>query len=192
MTLVHLLGVVVLAALGNNFVFTRFLGVESMVNGGTELKAAGTVGGVVAFSMAVSAALFWPVDNWVLSPLDLSYLRTVVCVLLCAVVAHGALRLLDRISPETGRRMKGHTAITMANSAVLGAALLVSDSVTSFGMAVVWGVSSGLGFLGAMLLYTGVGMRLEFSGCPRAFRGLPIALISMGLLALAFEGFAGV
>ena len=191
MTAANIVGGILAAILMDNFVAVRMLGTEALVKGNRNLTTAMTVGLVVGVDVVLAAVLFWPLDSWILSPLSLDYLRTFTSVLSTAVLARGTVIVVARFLPQVAKRLEGYTSLAVMNSAVLGAAIFSAESAETLGGAVLWGLGAGLGFLLANLLITSIQIRLEFSSCPKAFRGFPIAMTALGLLALAFGGFVG-
>lgn len=191
MNAANLLGGILAAVLAENFVSVRMLGTEALVKGNRSLSTAITVGCVVGVDVLLAAVLFWPLDSWILVPLHLDYLHTFTSVLATAVLARVTVIVVARWLPGVAKRLEGFTSLAVMNSAVLGAAIFSAGSAESFGAAVLWGASAALGFLLANVLITSIQIRLEFSTCPKAFQGFPIAMIALGLLALAFGGFVG-
>lgn len=191
MTVSNVLGGILAAILMENFVAVRMLGTEALVKGNRSLTTAITVGLVVGVDVLLAAILFWPLDSWILSPLHLDYLRTFTSVLATAVLARVTVIVVARYLPRVAKRLEGYTSLAVMNSAVLGAAIFSAESAGALGGAILWGLGAGLGFLLANLLITSIQIRLEFSTCPKAFQGFPIAMVALGLLALAFGGFVG-
>ena len=177
--------------LTENFVAVRMLGTEALVKGNRSLTTAITVGCVVGVDVVLSAILFWPLDSWILNPLHLDFLRTFTSILATAVLARVTVIVVAHKLPRVARRLEGYTSLAVMNSAVLGAAVFSAESADTLAQAILWGLGAGLGFLAANVLVTSIQIRLEFSTCPRAFRGFPIAMVALGLLALAFSGFVG-
>jgi len=191
MSAANVLGGILAAILMENFVAVRMLGTEALVKGNRSLTTAITVGCVVGVDVMLAAILFWPLDSWILSPLHLDYLRTFTSVLSTAVLARVTVVVVARWMPRVARRLEGYTSLAVMNSAVLGAAIFSAESAETMPQAILWGVSAGLGYLVANVLFTSIQIRLEFSSSPRAFQGFPIAMVALGLLALAFGGFVG-
>lgn len=191
MSVLTVLGAVLCAMLADNLVTYHMLGAGSLAEGVPDLPTALTIGSVTGVCAALSSLILWPVDTWVLTPLRLGFLRILLCLLVCAALARLSRWLINGFLPRAEQWLKGRGPSLEVNSAVLGAALLAPGAVDSFGAAVIWSVAAGLGFLLTITLFAGIRIRLEFSNCPRAFRGFPIAMVSLALLALVFSGFAG-
>lgn len=191
MNLISVLGAILVAMLADNLVTVHMFGTGNLAESVSDLPTAISVGGVVGSCSTIAALVLWPVDTWVLSPLGMSYLRVLLCVIISTLLTRVESSVLLRLWPRAAKRLEGRSSNLEVNSAVLGATLLAPGAADTFGGAVIWSLAAGLGFFLAIVLFAGVRIRLEFSNCPRAFQGFPIAMISLALLALAFSGFIG-
>jgi Na+-translocating ferredoxin:NAD+ oxidoreductase subunit A len=175
--------------LTDNFVFSRYF-VERSALGEKKLAAAALIGAVVALIVAVSSIAISALYFFVLTPLKLTYLGTVAFVLVIAGVFWLADFLLRSKNPLRFQEPTTLHALIAVNSVLVGAALL-SAQTDSFLVGALTGVFGGAGFLLAVVLMAGVRERIALSDVPEGLKGLPIGLISAGLIALAFLGFSG-
>lgn len=191
MSLTHILAAVLITVLADNLVTLHMFGADNLTSGVSDLTTAVSIGGVVGSCSAIAALVLWPVDTWVLTPLGVGFFRVLLCVFISTLLTRMETAIIRRWWPERFDALEHHSATLEVNSAVLGATLLAPGSAATFGGAVLWSLSAGLGFFLVIVLFAGVRIRLEFSNCPRPFQGFPIAMISLALLALAFSGFTG-
>ena len=191
MSLTNVLAAILITVLADNLVTLHMFGAGNMSVGVSDLTTAVSIGGVVGSCSAAAALILWPVDTWILTPLGFGFFRVLLCVLVSTLLTRLETAVIRRCWPDSFRVLEHHSATLEVNSAVLGATLLAPGSAGTFGGAVLWSLSAGLGFFLVIVLFAGIRIRLEFSNCPRIFQGFPIAMISLALLALAFSGFTG-
>ena len=172
-----------------NFVFVRLIGASPALKRAGTIATAAVVGVYTTLVMALAAAVNWLAYHMVLLPLNAQSLYLIAFVLVIAGAAWLVGRILAAIRPELSEALSENRVPFAANCAVLGASLLGMNG--GFARAALTGLFGGLGFMLASLLLAGVRERLEFSKVPKAMRGLPITLVSAGLIALAFMGFTG-
>ena len=173
-----------------NVVFVRLLGACDLGENRRVEVAAG-YGLAMTMVMTLASALTWMVEKWALMPLGAEYLRIPAFVLVILLVSLLAARLAVKLLPVLAESLNDSFPHLAANCAVLGIAILNLEAGYGLSMALLSGFLGGLGFLIAIVLMSGVQERLEFSKVPEALKGIPIALISASLIALAFSGFAG-
>lgn len=177
------------AILVSNVVFAQLLGAGPFLKGSGSLRTALGTGLAVTLVMALTTAACWPINEYILAPNGLKFVEMAI-FLLTAVFLVELLELLWRKLAH-GRELPPTGGLPLAaNCAVLGVVLQNVQNVSSFLQSLTYGVAGGLGFLLAILLFAGVRERLEFAECPKSFEGLPIALVTAGLLALCFTGFS--
>ncbi|MCL2004105.1 MAG: RnfABCDGE type electron transport complex subunit A [Oscillospiraceae bacterium] len=179
------------AILIENFVLTRFLGVCPFLGVSKKTDTALGMSLSVIFVMTAAAAASWAIRQYLLIPFDVEHLSTIAFILVIAAMVQFAEITLKKHAPELFTRLGIYLPLIAANCAVLGVALIIRDSGNGFIESVLFAFMSGVGFSLALLLFSSIRARLEFSEHPEAFEGFPIALITAGLLALAFTGFAG-
>ena len=176
------------AILIENFVFVKFYGICPFL--GVSQKVETTVGRglAVTFTMTIASALTWPVYHFILVPLELEYLETIAFLLLIACLVQFIEMFLQKSIPSLYSALGIYLPLITTNCAVLGVALLNVQEGFNFIESIVCGFAAGLGFLLAIFLLALIRERIEFARIPKSFRGVPIALIAGGLLALAFSG----
>ncbi len=179
------------AILAENIVFSHLLGVTSFINSSNGIKPALRTGVAVAIVSAVASVISCVLDWAVISPLNLEYMRSVIYILVVAGAVQIAENVLPQKAPALYEKLSISFPVVTANTAILGVMLLGSNGGYNIFEAVVFGLFSGLGFLAAILLFAAVRERLEYSDTPKCLDGAPIALITAGLIALAFMGFQG-
>jgi electron transport complex protein RnfA len=188
---------VVGAILVNNFVLSRFLGICPFLGVSKRLDTALGMAGAVVFVMTLASAVTATVNRYVLlpgAPLsvgDLTYLQTIVFIVVIAALVQIVEVILQRFSPPLYRALGIYLPLITTNCAVLGAALLSAKQSYSILKATVFGAASAVGFGLALVLFASLREKLELAQVPECMRGTSIALITAGLLAMAFMGFAG-
>ncbi len=179
------------AILVENFVLTKFLGICPFLGVSKKLSTALGMGGAVMFVMTLSSAVTWTVFEYMLKPNHLGYLQTIAFILVIAALVQFVEIILKRFLPPLYKALGIYLPLITTNCAVLGAALLNVDRDYSFAKAVTFGLSAGIGFTLALILFSGIREKMETSDIPAAFRGLPITLIAAALISVAFIGFQG-
>lgn len=190
MQLTRLLAIALGAILTNNFIFSQFLGICPFLGVSKKSDTAVGMGLAVTFVMGLASAITYVV-NLVLVRLNLAFMQTVAFILVIAALVQFIEMFLKKAMPALYTALGIYLPLITTNCAVLGVALLNVQNEYGFIESVTYGVTGGLGFLLAIFLFATVRERTEFADYPKAFEGFPIALISSGLLALAFMGFSG-
>ena len=178
------------AILVNNFILVQFLGCCPFLGVSKKMDTAVGMGFAVIFVMGLASALCYPV-NLLLESLDMEFMQTVTFILVIAALVQFVEMFLQKTIPSLYEALGVYLPLITTNCAVLGVVLLNVQEHYNFIESVVYGVTGGVGFLLAIVLFASVRERLEFSECPKSFEGFPIALVTAGLLALAFLGFSG-
>jgi Na+-translocating ferredoxin:NAD+ oxidoreductase subunit A len=186
-----LLLLVIGASLVNNFVLTSFLGLCPFVGVSGRFEAAAGMALATLFVMTLASGLGYAAFHWLLDPLSLGYLRTLVFILLIAAVVQLTELVVRATSPLLHQLLGVFLPLITTNCAVLGVALLNLDRHHDLLESLVYGASAAAGFGLALLLFAALRERLDGGDAPEVFRGAPIALVTAGLMALAFMGFAG-
>jgi len=181
------------AILIENFVLARFLGLCPFLGASKKVGSVLGMGLPVMFFMVVVSAIAWVVNAYVLAPLGVAYLRTVVFVLLIASLVQLTGVLMKKAAPSLFERFGAYLPLVTTNCAVLGVALLVTDAghFPTFLDAVFYSLVAAVGFILALFLLSGLCERLQFADCPPSFEGVPIVLVAAALLAMVFMGFSG-
>ena len=188
---VSLFSISLAAILAENFILVKFLGICPFMGVSKKTDTALGMGIAVIFVMAIASAATWAVNEYLLVPYALEYMQTVVFILVIAALVQFVEMFLQKAMPALYQSLGIYLPLITTNCAVLGVALLNIQNGYSFIESVVYGLTGGIGFTVAILLFSSVRERLEDCDCPKAFKGFPIALLAAGLLALAFMGFSG-
>lgn len=182
---------IVSAVLVNNFVLTRFLGICPFLGVSRKMSTALGMSGAVVFVMTLASVVTWLLEYFALAPFGLQYLRTIAFILVIATFVQFVEYLLKKFSPALHKGLGLFLPLITTNCAVLGLAVLNVQRQHTFMEALVFGLGAALGFALALILFTSLRERIDRANPPQAFRGAAIALITAGLLSLAFMGFAG-
>ena len=181
----------------NNYVLNQFLGICPFLGVSKKVGQATGMGAAVIFVMLFATAATWPIYNYVLVPLNLTYLQTIVFILVIATLVQFVEIILKRFIPSLHASLGVYLPLITTNCAVLGVTMLVLDKAAAdpgytFLSAMVNALGTGVGYLVAMVLFAGVRERLEDADVPKSFKGLPITLIAAAIVALSFLGFGGI
>ena len=179
------------AILAENFILVKFLGICPFMGVSKKTDTALGMGLAVIFVMGLASAATWAVNEFLLVSLDLEYMQTVVFILVIAALVQFVEMFLQKAMPSLYQALGIYLPLITTNCAVLGVALLNIQNGYTFIESVVYGITGGVGFTLAIVLFSSVRERLEDCDCPKAFRGFPLALMAAGLLALSFMGFSG-
>ena len=186
-----LLGILLSAILTENFILVKFYGICPFMGVSKKTDTAIGMGMAVTFVMAIASAACWAVDALVLQPLGLGYMQTVAFILVIASIVQFVEMALKKFVPSLYQALGIFLPLITTNCAVLGVALVNVQKGFDFLQSVVNGAAGGIGFTVAIVLFASIRERVDKSDCPKSFKGFPIALISAGLMALAFMGFSG-
>ena len=179
------------AILINNFIFSQFLGCCPFLGCSNKVDTAVGMGLAVTFVMGLASAICWVIDQFVLVPLGLAFLQTLTFILVIAALVQFVEMFLKKMVPSLYSALGIYLPLITTNCAVLGVVLLNVQNHYNFIESLVYGVTCGLGFMLAIVLFATVRERVEFSEYPECFEGFPICLVSAALVALAFMGFSG-
>lgn len=182
---------VIAASLINNFVFTRFLGL--CIFFGVSKKMETAVGMSITFTavMMISAALSWLVFTKVMVPLDITFLKIIIFIGIVAGFVQASDTIMRKVTPALFYKLGIYLALITTNCIILAVPLINAGEKYSFLESLAFALGSGLGFSLALVIMASIREKLELADVPEPFRGLPIAFIVTGLIALAFAGFSG-
>lgn len=183
--------VMVSAVLVNNFVLSRFLGCCPFLGVSKKLDTALGMSGAVVFVMTIASAVTWCLDRWLLAPNGLGYIHTLAFILVIAALVQFIDIAMKRFVPPLHAALGIFLPLITTNCAVLGVAEMNCVARTGFCESVFFAFAAAIGFGFALVLFSGIRERLAFADPPRCFRGIALALVTGGLLALAFMGFSG-
>ncbi|MCC8121182.1 MAG: electron transport complex subunit RsxA [Oscillospiraceae bacterium] len=192
MSLFSLLSLAIAAILSENFVLVKFYGICPFLGVSKKTDTALGMGMAVTFVMGLASLCTWAINTFLLIPLGLDgFLQTVAFILVIAALVQVVEMFLKKAMPSLYTALGIYLPLITTNCAVLGVALLNTQNSYGALMSTAYGIFGGLGFTLAIVLFASVRERLEFSDYPKAFEGFPIALVTAGLLAMAFMGLCG-
>ena len=187
----HLFLLFVGAALVNNIVLSRFLGICPFMGVSKSTETAVGMSLSVAFVMTISSIISFLIDKYGLVPLSIEYLRTIVFILIIASLVQFVEMVIEKTLPELYSGLGIYLPLITTNCAVLGIALLNVQFKYSFIEMLIFSFGTAAGFGLALILFAGLRERIYYSTVPKYFQGMPIVFIMAGILSLAFMGFAG-
>ena len=190
-TAMELAGVAVLALLSENFILVNCMGLGTRLSSFQSPKDALRTGYCLTVVMVLGALFSWTADRLVLIPFGWAHLRLLVFALLVPSLVAGLRLFLRACLPELSRRIDGNLSAVSTNCAALGSALLIAQRSYSLGSALLFALCGGLGAMAALASFASLQQDVNLTRCPRCFQGLPIQLITAGLMALALVGFYG-
>src|SRR5574344_751921 len=192
--------IIISAVFVNNILLSQFLGVCPFLGVSNKVSTAAGMAGAVTFVIAVATLVTYLLQYYVLVPLGIEFMQTVAFILVIAALVQMVEIILKKVSPSLYQALGIFLPLITTNCAVLGVAIIVVSKEFAFGSdphmlnlaeSVVYGIATALGFGLAMILFAGLREQLELANVPKPFKGMPITLITAGILALSFMGFAG-
>lgn len=186
-----LLKIALAAALVNNVVLSQFLGLCPFLGVSKKPKTAMGMGGAVMFVITISSALTSLVYNYILVPAKVEYLETIVFILLIAALVQFVEMALKKFSPALYQALGVYLPLITTNCAVLGVAITNVQKEYDFLTSVFNGLFTAIGFTIAIVILAGIREKMEYNDIPESFKGMPIVLLTAGLMAIAFCGFSG-
>lgn len=187
-----LLLIAISSALINNVVLSQFMGLCPFLGVSKKIKTASGMGAAVIFVITISSLLAAVIYQYVLVPLNLTYLNTIVFILVIAALVQFVEMVLKKVSPSLYRALGVYLPLITTNCAVLGVALTNASKGYNILTSVVNGFATALGFAISIIILAGIRERNEYNDVPESFKGMPITLITAGLMAIAFIGFSGI
>lgn len=176
----------------NNVVLSQFLGICPFLGVSQKVSTATGMGAAVTFVLALATMVTFLLQTYVLTPLEIEFMQTIAFILVIATLVQMLEMVLKKISPALYRALGVFLPLITTNCCVLGVAILVIKKDFTFLSSLVYAISIGIGFLLAMVVFAGIREQLAKANTPKAMKGVPIALISAGILAMAFMGFSGI
>ncbi len=180
------------SVLVNNYVLNRFLGICPFLGVSKKVNQSVGMGLSVIFVMLVATAVTWPIQTYVLNALGLGYTQTIVFILVIAALVQFIEIFLKKFMPALHKSLGVYLPLITTNCAVLGVTINNITDGYNFLESMVSSLGCGLGFLLAMVLFSGMRSRIDESNIPESFKGLPATLIAASFISLAFMGFAGI
>ena len=186
------ISIFITAVFVNNIILSQFLGICPFLGVSKKIDSAIGMGAAVTFVMLLSTIVTYLLQAYLLTPFGLGYMQTIVFILVIAALVQMLEIILKKVSPSLYQALGVFLPLITTNCAILGVAILVIQKEYSLVESVVYAVSTAIGFTLSLTLFAGIREQLQLNDIPKAMQGIPIALITAGLLALAFMGFSGV
>ncbi len=192
MTITSIIGIIISSILIENYIFSRFLGICPFLGLSDKTSNAVGMGLAVTFVMAVSTAVTWCIYHFVLVPFELEYLKTIAFILVIAALVQLLEMFLRKMVPALYAALGIYLPLITTNCAILGSALLCIQNGYNFLESIIFSTGSALGFTMAIVIFSFVRERVALAETPKCFKGVPIALVTAGLIAMAFAGFSSI
>lgn len=186
------ISIIITAIFINNIVLSQFLGICPFLGVSRKTSSALGMGAAVTFVITLATVVAWLLQYYVLVPLHVEFLQTIVFILVIAFLVQLLEIVIRKIAPALYQALGVFLPLITTNCAVLGVAILVIQKEFNLLESVVYGFSTALGFTLALWVFAGIREQLELTDSPKGLRGVPLALISAGILAMAFMGFSGI
>ena len=186
------ISIFITAVFVNNIILSQFLGICPFLGVSKKIDSAIGMGAAVTFVMLLSTIVTYLLQAYLLTPFGLGYMHTIVFILVIAALVQMLEIILKKVSPSLYQALGVFLPLITTNCAILGVAILVIQKDYTLVESVVYAVSTAIGFTLSLTLFAGIREQLQLNDTPKAMQGIPIALITAGLLALAFMGFSGV
>ena len=192
MEITSIIGIIISSILIENYIFSRFLGICPFLGLSDKTSNAVGMGLAVTFVMAVSTAVTWCIYHFVVVPFELEYLKTIAFILIIAALVQLLEMFLRKTVPALYAALGIYLPLITTNCAILGSALLCIQNGYNFIESIVFSTGSALGFTMAIVIFSFVRERVALADTPKCFKGVPIALVTAGLIAMAFAGFSSI
>ena len=179
------------AILVENYVLMKFLAICSFLGVSKKLDAAVGMSAAVTFVMVMATAATWPIYHVILDPLELGYMQTVIFILVIAALVQLVEMILKKFMPPLYRSLGVFLPLITTNCAILGVVVLNITKTYTFAQSMVNSLGAGLGYLLAMVLFSGVRSRVDTADVPECFKGVPITLVAASIMSVSFMGFTG-
>ncbi len=179
------------AILVENYVLMKFLAICSFLGVSKKLDAAVGMSFAVIFVMLMATAATWPIFYYILDPMELGYMQTVIFILVIAALVQLVEMFLKKFVPPLYRSLGVFLPLITTNCAILGAVVLNITKTYTFSQSMVNSLGAGLGYLLAMVLFSGVRSRVDTADVPECFKGIPITLVAAAIMSVSFMGFTG-
>ncbi|MFO7865023.1 MAG: electron transport complex subunit RsxA [Salinivirgaceae bacterium] len=187
----EIFAIVISAILVNNIVLMQFLGICPFMGVSKKLSTAVGMTGAVTFVMVLATIVTYLIQTYVLEPLSIGYLQTISFILVIASFVQMVEIILKKVSPPLYQALGVFLPLITTNCAIMGVALLTIQNSYNLMEGIIFAISSAIGFGIAIILFAGIREHLDLMNVPKGMRGTPIALVSAGILAMAFMGFSG-
>jgi len=183
--------IIISAIFVNNILLAQFLGVCPFMGVSTKISTSVGMGAAVVFVMTLATIVTWLIMHYLLVPFKIGYMQTISYILVIAALVQMVEIILKKVSPPLYQALGVYLPLITTNCAVLGVAILVIQKDLNLMESVVFAVANAIGFSLALVIFAGLREKFELVNIPKGMKGIPIAFVTAGLLALAFMGFAG-
>ena len=183
--------IIITAIFVNNIVLAQFLGICPFLGVSGKVSTSVGMSGAVMFVMTIATIVTWLIQNYILIPFSLEFLQTITFILIIASLVQMVEIILKKVSPPLYQALGIYLPLMTTNCAILGVAILTMQSDYNLMEGVVFAIANAIGFGIALLLFSSIREHLDLLDVPKGMRGVPIAFVAAGILALAFMGFAG-
>ena len=183
--------IIISAIFVNNIILAQFLGICPFLGVSSKVSTSLGMGGAVTFVMTIASIVAYLLQYYVLVPFGIGYMQTIVFILVIASLVQMVEIILKKVSPALYSALGVFLPLITTNCAVLGVAILLVQKELNLAESVVFAVANAIGFTLALVLFAGLREKLDLTELPKAMRGVPIALVVAGILAMAFMGFSG-
>lgn len=183
--------IIISAIFVNNIVLAKFLGICPFLGVSKKISTAAGMTAAVTFVMTLATIVTWVIQKFVLEPFNIAFMQTVMFILVIASLVQLVEIIMKKVSPPLYQALGVFLPLITTNCAILGAAIMTVQNEYNLLEAIVFAIANAIGFGIALILFAGIREKLELQGLPAGMKGAPIALITAGLLSLAFMGFAG-
>jgi electron transport complex protein RnfA len=184
--------IIISAIFVNNIVLAQFLGICPFMGVSNKISTATGMGGAVTFVLTIATILTYLIMTYILQPLGIDFLQTITYILVIASLVQMVEIILKKVSPALYQALGIFLPLITTNCVILGVALIVVQKGFNLMQSTVFAVATAIGFALAMVIFAGLREQMEFAAIPKAMKGIPITLVTAGLLAMAFMGFAGI
>lgn len=176
----------------NNVILSQFLGICPFLGVSKKIETATGMGMAVAFVLTIATIVTYLIQKFILDPLNIGYLQTIAFILVIAALVQMVEIILKKVSPSLYQALGVFLPLITTNCCILGVAILVIQKNFDLLTGVIYAISTALGFALALIIFAGIREQLNMVNIPKGMRGMSIALVTAGLLAMAFMGFSGV
>ncbi len=188
----HYIGIIIVAILVNNIVFSQFLGICPFLGVSKKLDTAIGMGAAVTFVLTLSTLVTFILQKAILEPFGLEYLQTITFILVIAALVQMVEIIIKKISPSLYQALGVYLPLITTNCIILGVAILVIQKNFNLLESLTYAVSTAVGYGMALIIFSSIREQLSLTKVPKAMQGIPIALVTAGILAMAFMGFSGI
>lgn len=186
------IGIIIVAIFVNNIVFAQFLGICPFLGVSKKIDTAVGMGMAVSFVLTIATIVTFLLQKGVLEPFGLQYLQTITYILVIAALVQMVEIVLKKVSPALYQALGVFLPLITTNCAILGVAILVIQKDFTLIQSVVFAIATSIGFAIALIIFSGIREQLSLTKVPKSMKGVPIALVTAGIIAMAFMGFSGI